>query len=125
MTTPALKVNPIAPLENRKDGGLEQRLEEKNDVVNSFNESNINIKEMITCFKNKNHKMKNIYGNCTNLNTIRKSIDSIVFIGASSTSISLSITGFGLIVVPVSAGITCGLSLGENLVYEIVRKKIK
>ena len=37
---------------------LEHRLEKKINNVNSFNDSINNIKEIITYFKNKNHKSK-------------------------------------------------------------------
>ena len=69
---------------------------------------------MITYFKNKNHKSKKKYKNYKTLNTILESIDSFVIIRATSTSITLSVTGVGLIILPKSAGIACILSLGYN-----------
>ena len=51
------RLYPTAPLEKND---LEQRLEKKLNV-NSFNNSNNNIKDMITYFKDKNYKSKNIY----------------------------------------------------------------
>ena len=83
--------------------------------VNSFNNHINNIKEMITHFKNKNHKSMKRHKNYKTLNTILESIDSIVIIGATSTSITLSLTGIGLIVLPISAGIACTLSLGNKV----------
>ena len=73
---------------------LKQRLEKQVNDVNSFNNSNINSNERITYFKDKNHQSEKneIY---KNLNTISKSVDNIVNIGATSTSIPLSITGLG------------------------------
>ena len=53
MTTPTLISYPSAPLEIENDD-LEQRLEKKLNVVNSFNNSINNIKEMITYLKDKN-----------------------------------------------------------------------
>ena len=41
------------------------------------------------------------------LNTMLESVDSIVIITATSSSITLSITGVGLIFLPISAGIEC------------------
>ena len=67
---------------------------------------------MITHFKDKNHKSKKRYKNYKTLNTILESVDTIVIIGATSASITLSVTGIGLIVLPISAGIACTLSLG-------------
>ena len=65
---------------------------------------------MITYFKDKNNKSKKKYKNYTTLNTILESFDSFVIIAATSTSIILSIIGFGLIILPISAGIAGTLS---------------
>ena len=74
---------------------LEQRLEKKINDVNSFNSSTNNINEMITYFKDDNNKSKKRYKNYKILNMTLESVDSFVIIGATSTSITLSNTGFG------------------------------
>ena len=105
---------PSAPLE--KDD-IEQRLEKKINDDNSF-DNHINIiKEMITYFKDKISKSKKRYKNYKKLNTVLESLDSIVIIGATSTSITLSVTGVGLINLPISAGIACTLSLGNKVLH--------
>ena len=115
------KLYPSAPLLENID--LEKRLEKRINDVNSFNEHINNIKEMITYFKDKNNKSKKRYKKYKTLNTILESVDSIVIIAATSTSITLSITGFGLIILPISAGIACTLSLGNKLLHEIIINK--
>ena len=115
------KLYPNAPLLENID--LEKRLEKKINDVNSFNNHISNIKEMITYFKDKNNKSKKKYKNYKTLNTILESIDSIVIIAATSTSITLSITGIGLIVVPISTGIACTLSLGNKILHKIIINK--
>ena len=115
------KLYPSAPLLENID--LEKRLEKKINDVNSFNNHINNIKEMITYFKDKNNKSKKRYKNYKTLNTILESVDSIVIIAATSTSISLSITGMGLIVLPISAGIVCGLSLGNKVLHKLFLNK--
>ena len=115
------KLYPSAPLLENID--LEKRLEKRINDVNSFNNHNNNIKEMITYFKDKNHKSKKKYKNYKILNTVLESVDSIVIIAASSTSITLSITGIGLIVLPKSAGIACGLSLGNKVLHKLIINK--
>ena len=120
METKRDRLYPSAPLENID---LEQRLEKKLNDVNSFNNHINNIKEMITYFKDKNNKSKKKYKNYKTLNTVLESIDSIVIIGATSTSITLSVTGIGLIVVPISAGIACTLSLGNKVLHKIIINK--
>ena len=72
---------------------------------------------MFTYFKDKNQKSKKKYKNYTTLSTVIESVDSIIIIGATSTSITLSITGIGLSVLPISAGIACTLSLGNKVLH--------
>ena len=78
---------------------------------------------MIQYFKDKNHKSKKRYKNYKTLNTILESVDSIVIIGATSTSITLSVTGIGLIVLPISAGVACTLSLGNKVLHKLIINK--
>ena len=115
------KLYPSAPLLENID--LEKRLEKKINDVNSFNNHINNIKEMIIYFKDKNHKSKKRYKNYKTLNTVLESVDSIVIIGATSTSITLSITGIGSIILPISAGIACTLSLGSKVLQKIIINK--
>ena len=115
------KLYPSAPLLEIID--LEKRLEKKINDVNSFNNHISNIKEMITYFKDKNNKSKKKYKNYKTLNTVLESVDSIVIIGSTSTSITLSITGIGLIILPISAGIACALSFGNKILHKIIINK--
>ena len=115
------KSYPSAPLLENFD--LQKRLEKKINDVNSFNNHVNNIKEMNAHFKDKNHKSKKKYKNYKTLNTKLESVDSIVIIGATSTSITLSITGMGLIILPISTGIACTLSLGNKLFHKLIINK--
>ena len=115
------RLYPSAPLLENID--LEKRLEKKINDVNSFNNHVNNIKEMITYFKDKNHKSKKRCKNYKTLNTVLESIDSIVIIAATSTSITLSVTGVGLIILPISAGIACTLSLGNKILHKLIINK--
>ena len=115
------KLYPSVPLLESID--LEKRLEKKINDVNSFNNHVNNIKEMITYFKDKNNKSKKRYKNYKTLNTLLESVDSIVIIAATSTSITLSITGIGLIILPISAGIACTLSLGNKVLHKLIINK--
>ena len=115
------KLYPSAPLLENID--LEKRLEKKINDVNSFNNHINNIKEMITYFKDRNNKSKKRYKKYKTLNTVLESADSIVIIGATSTSITLSITGMGLIILPISAGIACTLSIGNKVLHKLIITK--
>ena len=55
MTTPTLKIHPSAPLEN---DDLQQRLEKKLNVVNSFKNHINKIKKMMTYFTDKKTNQK-------------------------------------------------------------------
>ena len=115
------KLYPSAPLLENID--LEKRLEKKINDVKSFNNHINNNKEMITYFKDRNNKSKKRYKKYKTLNTILESLDSIVIIGATSTSITLSVTGVGLIILPISAGIACTLSLGNKILHKLIINK--
>ena len=78
---------------------------------------------MVTYFKDENHKSKKKYKNYKTPNTILESIDKIVIIAATSTSITLSVTGIGLTILPISAGIACTLSLGNKVLHKIIINK--
>ena len=115
------KLYPSAPLLENID--LEKRLEKKISDVNSFNNHINNIKEIITYFKDKTNKSEKRYKNYKTLNTVFESVDSIVIIAATSTSISLSVIGAGLIILPISAGIACTLSLGNKVLHKLIINK--
>ena len=121
METKTERLYPSAPLLENID--LEKRLEKKINDVNSFNNHINNIKEMITYFKDKNHKSKKKYKNYKTLNTVLESVDSVVIIGATSTSITLSITGIGFFILPKSAVIACGLSVGNKVLHKLIITK--
>ena len=82
-----------------------------------------NTKEMIVYFKDKNNKSKTRYKNYKTLNTILESVDSIVVIAATSTSITLSITGISLIILPITAGIARILSIGNKVFFKLIKNK--
>ena len=58
---------------------------------------------------------------------ITKLLKTFVTIGniaTTSSFITLSPTGFGLIVIPISSSIACGLTIGNKIIYETVMQKI-
>ena len=114
------KLYPNAPFEKID---LEQRLEKKIKDVNSFNNHVNNIKEMITYFKDKNHKSKQRYKKYKTITTILKSFDTFIILATTSSSITLSLTGIGLVVVPISTATACGLSIGNKVLIEVIINK--
>ena len=53
----------------------------------------------------------------------RKSFDTFIITATTSTSITLSLTGIGLIVIPLSTSIARGLTISNKVIYEIVMRK--
>ena len=78
---------------------------------------------MITFFKDENPKSKKNLKNYKTLNTILESEDTVFIIGATSFSLTLSITGIDLMILPISAGIACTLSLGNKLLHKLIINK--
>ena len=54
---------------------------------------------------------------------MKESVETIVIIGATSTSIPLSITGTGLNILPISDGIACTLSLSKKVLRKMIMNK--
>ena len=75
---------------------------------------------MSTYFKDKNYKSKKHTKNFKTLNTILESVDTVVVISSTATSVVLSKTGFGLLVVPIFAGIACIISLGNKVLHKLI-----
>ena len=78
---------------------------------------------MITYFKDKNNKWKKVYKKYKTTTTILKSFDTFVIIATTSSSITLSLTGFDLIVIPISTATAGGLSIGNKVKYEVILNK--
>ena len=78
---------------------------------------------MITYFRDKNHKSKKKHKKFKTITTILKSFDTFVFIATTSSSITLSLTGFGLIVLPIPTALACALSIDNKVLYVIIINK--
>ena len=78
---------------------------------------------MIIYFKDENNKSKKRYRIYKTRNTVLESVDSFIIIRATLTSITLLITGIGLIVLPISAGIARTLSLGNKVLHKLIINK--
>ena len=55
--------------------------------------------------------------------TILKSSDTFVITATTSSSITLSLSGIALIVIPISTATACELSFGNKVIYEIIINK--
>ena len=114
------RLYPSAPFEKNDS---EQRLEKKLNDVNSFNNHTNDIKEMITCFRDKNNKPKMKSKKYKTLTAILKSFDTFVIIATTPSPITLSFIGIDPIVKPITTASTRGLSIGKKLKYEVIVNK--
>ena len=80
---------------------------------------------MVTYFEDKKNKSKKKLKKYKTLTTLLKSFDTFVIIARTSRSSSatLSLTGIGLIAIPISTATTYGLSVGYIVIDEINMQK--
>ena len=57
------------------------------------------------------------------INGLIQSIDGVLLLGVSSTAITLSVTGVGLVVVPIASGIGAGVSIISKILNEYLKRK--
>ena len=75
---------------------------------------------MFAYFKHKNLESNRKFRKIKMVTKIIKSFDTFVIIATTSSSITLSLTGMGLIAIPISSGIACGLTISNKVIYEKV-----
>ena len=98
---------------------LDLRLKE----INSFNNSIQNIKDIQNFY---NHEAKNYKKKSKQyklINCLIQSIDGVSVLGVSSTCVTLSVTGVGLIFVPIASGIGAGLCIFSKIAGEYLKRK--
>ena len=78
---------------------------------------------MITYFKDKNHNSKRKHKKIKTLTTLSKTFDASVIIAITLSSITLFLTEIGLIAMPISSSLACGVPIGNKVVYEIFINK--
>ena len=80
---------------------------------------------MISYFKEKNHESKSRKKFYKTLTSKLESLNAVVIIGATTMTVTLSVTSFGSIVMPISAENICTLFLVNKLLHKIVLNKDK
>ena len=103
----------------------EEIINKKLKEVNSFNNSINNINLISKFYEEEYKKLKKKYNKFKTLNKILNTIDSVVIIGFTSTSITFSLTGFGIITIPIIAGIGCGITITSKIICEYLKTKEK
>ena len=102
---------------------LEQHLNLRLKEINSFNNSIQNIKDIKNFYNHEAKKYKKKSKQYKLINCLIQSVDGVSILAVSSTCVTLSITGVGLVVVPVASGIGAGLCIISKLLGEYLKRK--
>ena len=103
----------------QQNQNLDLRLKE----INSFNNSIQNIKDVQNFYNHEAKKYKKKSKIYKLINCLIQSIDGVSVLAVSSTCVSLSVTGVGLVVVPVASGIGAGLCIISKIAGEYLKRK--
>ena len=113
--------SPSAPYD--VESMINKRLRSELQKVNSFNNSIQNISLMMKYYELEEKKYKQKYTKYKLINNLINSLDGIILIGTTSASISLSVTGVGIIVVPITAGVGCVTGILVKICSSYLKKK--
>ena len=102
---------------------LEQHLNIRLKEINSFNNSIQNIKDIKNFYNHEAKKYKKKSKQYKLINCSIQSVDGVSILAVSSTCVTLSITGVGLVVVPVASGIGAGLCIISKFLGEYLKRK--
>ena len=116
-------LTPSTPAPYDVESMINKRLQSELQKVNSFNNSIQNISLMMKYYEMEEKKYKQKYNKYKLINNLINSLDGIIVIGTTSASISLSITGVGIIVVPIAAGVGCTTGILVKICSSYLKKK--
>ena len=102
----------------RESDNLDMRLKE----INSFNNSIQNIKDIQNFYNHEAKKYKKKSKRYKLINCLIQSIDGVSVLAVSSTCVTLSVTGVGLVVVPIASGIGAGLCIISKIAGEYLKR---
>ena len=91
--------------------------------ISCFNNSIQNITMMMKYYELEEKKYKKKYTNYKLIHNLITSTDGLIIIGRISASITLSITGVGIIVVPITAEIGCATGILVKNCPSYLKKK--
>ena len=91
--------------------------------ASSFNNSIQNIIMMMKYYELEENKFKKKYTKYKLINNLKTATDGLITIETTSTSGTLSNTGVGIIVVPITAGIGCATGILVKICSSYLKKK--
>ena len=104
---------------------LELIINQKIKDINSFNNSLQNINLMMKYYEEQNNKNKKKYKKLKNINKFLNTFDTLIIISSTTSSITLSILGIGLIVIPIIAPIGLDSAISSKIISEFLNKQQK
>ena len=122
---PDLEQQSSSRFANNNNVNWEEIINKNLKEVNSFNISINNINLLSKFYEEEHKKLKKKYNKFKTLNKILNTIDSVVIIGFTSTSITFSVTGFGIITIPIIPHIGCGITITSKIICEYLKTKEK
>ena len=120
---PSLTPTASPPAPYDVESMINKHLQSELQKVDSFNNSIQNISLMTKYYEMEENKYKQKYNKYKLINNLINSLDGIIVIGTTSASISLSITGVGIIVVPIAAGVGCTTGILVKICSSYLKKK--
>ena len=114
-------MTPSAPYD--VESMLNKRLQSELQKVSSFNNSIQNISLMVKYYELEENKYKKKYTKYKLINTIINSTDGLILLGTTSSSVTLTITGVGFIVVPINAGVGCATGILVKICSSCSKKR--
>ena len=118
-------LTPTAPpsTPNDVESMINKRWQSELQKVNIFNNSIQNISLLMKNYEMEEKKYKQKYTKYKLINNLINSLDGILVIGTTSASVTLSITGVGIIVVSVTAGVGCATGILIEICSSYLKKK--
>ena len=103
----------------RESDNLDLRLKK----IISFNNSIQNIKDIQNFYNHEARKYKKKSKTYKIINGLIQSIDGVSVLAVSSKCVTLSVTGVGLVVVPIASGIGAGFCIFSKIAGEYLKRK--
>ena len=104
----------LTPSAHYDNDVVESMINKQLAKVFSFNKSFQNIMMMMKYYQLEEKKFSKKYTKYMLINNLINSTDGLIIIGTTSASVTLSITGVGILVVPISAGVGCATGFLVN-----------
>ena len=116
-------MTPSAPLAPYDDDVVESMINKQSANVSSFKYSIQNIMMMMKYYELEENKYKKKYIKYNLIDNLINSTDGLIIIRTTSASVTLCITGVGIVVVPITAGVGCATGILVKFCSSYLKKQ--